>query len=80
MSLAYPSGKEGGILLVQMMSTCLRCAYIKVGGGGGVSTLCVNLGSIVQRLLRVFDPKLKPRKKRVWCTFFRFMNNSLLSV
>jgi hypothetical protein len=32
MSLAYSSGEEGGILLVQMIST---------GLGGGVSTLCV---------------------------------------
>jgi hypothetical protein len=23
-SLAYPSGEEGGILLLQMISTCLR--------------------------------------------------------
>jgi hypothetical protein len=34
-SFAYPSGEEGGNLLVQMISTCLRCAR----GGGGVSTL-----------------------------------------
>jgi hypothetical protein len=30
--LAYPSEEEGGIILVQMISTCLR-------GKGGVSTL-----------------------------------------
>jgi hypothetical protein len=29
-------GRKEGILLVQMISTCLRCAW----GGGGVNTLC----------------------------------------
>ncbi len=32
-SLAYLSGEEGGILLVQMISTCLCCAKWKGGGG-----------------------------------------------
>jgi hypothetical protein len=36
-SLAYPSGEEGGVFLVQMIYTCLRCAYRK--GGGWVSNL-----------------------------------------
>jgi hypothetical protein len=30
--VAYPSGEEGGILLIQMISTCLRYAYRKGGG------------------------------------------------
>jgi hypothetical protein len=29
----YFSGEEGGILLVQIISTCLRCPYRKGGGG-----------------------------------------------
>jgi hypothetical protein len=37
MQLAYPSGDEGGILLVQIISTWLRTVE---EGGGGVSTLC----------------------------------------
>jgi hypothetical protein len=35
-SLAYPSGEKGGLLLVHMKTTCLRGAYRK---GGGESTL-----------------------------------------
>jgi hypothetical protein len=37
LSLVYPSGDEGGNFLVQMISTCLRYAYRK--GGGGLGTL-----------------------------------------
>ncbi len=39
-SLAYRSEEEGGILLVQMISTRLRCAYRKGGGGQLVSIYC----------------------------------------
>jgi hypothetical protein len=35
--LAYPSGEKGGILRVQLISTCLHGVY--GGGGRGVSTL-----------------------------------------
>ncbi len=34
-SFAYPSGEEGGILLVLIVSSCLSRR------GGGVSTLCI---------------------------------------
>jgi hypothetical protein len=40
-SLAFPSGEEGGILPVQIISTCLRFAQRK--GWGGVSTLWIYL-------------------------------------
>jgi hypothetical protein len=33
-SLAHPRREGGGILLVKMISTCLRGAYMKRGGGG----------------------------------------------
>ncbi len=33
-SLAYPSGVEGGIEIVQMITSCLHSALRKRGGGG----------------------------------------------
>jgi hypothetical protein len=32
--LAFPIGEEGGILLGEMISTCLHNAYSSEGGGG----------------------------------------------
>jgi hypothetical protein len=41
-SLAYPCGEEGGILLVQMISTCLLAAHCRKGGGSATCVLDEN--------------------------------------
>ncbi len=45
-SLAYPSGEEGGISLVQMIPTCRRGLRGRGGGRKGVGTLCSGLALI----------------------------------
>ncbi len=50
----------GGILLVQIISTCLRCACI--GRGGGVSTLWLYLRSLLTTCLFPNSLQLKYKK------------------
>jgi hypothetical protein len=57
MSLAYPSGEEGGILLVQMISTRLR--YAEEGETGSKhpvsSLLCPVIGVLIVDFVYVFE-------------------------
>jgi hypothetical protein len=45
--LAYPSGEEGGTLLVQMISNCVHCAERKGGQDPVILTYTVDLINIV---------------------------------